>query len=120
MKMRFGHVTNSSSSSFIIAKKYLDEDQIKAIHNHVELADKLNWDVGYYDDWGIEENDKFIAGYTDMDNFSMYTFLNKIGVKDKYINWDDCPFDINNYENEDDDDSIDNEDKDWRHIIHEM
>ena len=119
MKLRFGHVTNSSSSSFIISKKRLDEDQIKAINNHYELAKKLGLDIDYYNYWCIEENDDFITGYTDLDNFSMHDFLNKIDVKDKYISWSEYPFYIDFYDDEDDD-LIENEDKDWRDIIHEM
>ena len=119
MKLRFGHVTNSSSSSFIISKKRLDEDQIKAINNHYELAKKLGLDIDYYNHWRIEENDEFITGYTDLDNFSMYDFLNTIDVKDKHIIWGEWPFNIDFYDDEDDD-LIENEDKDWRDIIHEM
>ena len=110
MKIRYGHVTNSSSSSFIISKKHLDEDQIKAIHNHIELTKKLGWHFGYLDPWRIEENDDFITGYTDMDNFSMYDFLEKIGVEDKYVDWSEYPFNMNSYKDRDD----------WRDIIHEM
>ena len=111
MKMRLGYVTNSSSSSFIIAKKYLDEDQIKAIHNHTELTKKLGWDIDCLDwPWDIEENDNFITGYTYMDNFSMYDFLEKIGVEDKYVDWSEYPFNIDSYKDR----------NDWRDIIHEM
>lgn len=119
MKLRLGHITNSSSSSFIISKKRLDEDQIKAINNHYELAKKLGLDIDYYNHWRIEENDDFITGYTDLDNFSMYDFLNTIDVKDKHIIWDEWPFNIDYYEDENDD-LTENEDKDWRDIIHEM
>lgn len=120
MKLRFGHVTNSSSSSFIIAKKYLDEDQIKAINNHYELAKKLGLDIDYYSYWHIEENDDFITGYTDLDNFSMYDFLNTIDVKDKHISWSEWPFNIDSYEDNEDDDLTEPENKDWRDIIYEM
>lgn len=44
MKVRRGFVTNSSSSSFIIAKKYLTKNQILAIRNHKLLGEKLGID----------------------------------------------------------------------------
>ena len=120
MKLRLGHITNSSSSSFIISKKHLDEDQIKTINNHYELAKKIGLDIDYYNYWCIEENDDFITGYTDLDNFSMHDFLNTIDVKDKYVSWCSYPFNIDYYKDDEDNNLTENEDKDWRDIIHEM
>lgn len=99
MKIRTDFVTNSSSSSFIIAKKYLDADQIEAIKNHFELAIKLGMielDDPWMVPWDIEENDRYIAGDVSMDNFSMSQFFKEIGVLPEYVNWGEFPFDIDN------------------------
>lgn len=37
MKLRIGFVTNSSSSSFTIAKSDLTDDQIEKIKNHIKV-----------------------------------------------------------------------------------
>lgn len=88
MKIRYDFVTNSSSSSFIISKKYLTEDQIFAIDNHSEVGRRLNlWN--YDCPWNIEENDYYIGGYTDLDNFSMMELFEKIGVNLHMIKWSD-------------------------------
>lgn len=58
MKVRSDFVTNSSSSSFIIAKKYLDEDQLEAIRDHHDLAAKMQMiqeDDYHMFPWIIEE-----------------------------------------------------------------
>ena len=94
MKVRRGFVTNSSSSSFIIAKKYLTKNQILAIRNHKLLGEKLGIDYSTTDYWNIEENDDFITGDTYMDNFSMKDFLEKIGVDSSKINWGCSSFDL--------------------------
>ena len=86
MKIRTDFVTNSSSSSFIIAKKYLDLDQIEAIRKHSKLGKKLG--LEYADDeWEIVENASYIKGFTSLDNFNMDEFLNLIGVPHCAIDW---------------------------------
>lgn len=41
MKIRSGFVSNSSSSSFIVQKKYLSQEQICKIENHIDEAIKI-------------------------------------------------------------------------------
>ena len=112
MKIRHDFVTNSSSSSFVIAKRRLDNDQILAINEHILLGKKMNM---YYchssDEWDIDENDEYIGGYTCQDNFSMYDFLNKIGVNPEVVHWGHSVWD--------DDIPDDDIDEDWRRLLHE-
>lgn len=86
MKQRLGHVTNSSSSSFLISKKFLNSNQIEAIWKHSKLGKMLG--LSYpEEEWDIEESEHFISGETYMDNFSMYEFLNIIGATG--VVWDE-------------------------------
>lgn len=88
MKVRVDFVTNSSSSSFVISKKHLDEEQILAIKQHISLGKKLDmYNCDLENAWDIDENDEYIGFYTPQDNFDMLHFLDIIGVKSEYICW---------------------------------
>lgn len=88
-KYRIGFVTNSSSSSFVISKKFLTGNQIYKIKHHVEDIDKYEPRCSKHDQWTIEENEAYISGFTHMDNFDMWSYLKDIGVPANVIYWDD-------------------------------
>jgi len=92
-KIRLDYVTNSSSSSFLIQKKYLTEKQIKAIYLHGKIGKKMG--IPYAEDtWNIEENEDLISGNTYMDNFDFHEYLRKIGIPEEVIFWGEFPFDL--------------------------
>jgi hypothetical protein len=92
MKIRNGFVSNSSSSSFVLPKKYLSEVGLEKLYNHIEEAEKhsVYYDFGCMDAWSISENEDYIMGYTHMDNFDMHEFLVKyLNVPSEIIKWED-------------------------------
>lgn len=89
MKFRRGFVSNSSSASFILIKKFLTNEQIEKINNHIEESKKTDLHFGSninrYNAWDIEESDGLIILKTESDSFYMGDFLNYIGVDKKAI-----------------------------------
>jgi hypothetical protein len=81
MKRRIGFVSNSSSSSFIISRQYLSYEQIDKIKNHIDRVERFD------DRWHIDEEEDYIKGYCDMDNFNMREYLENIGVNMEKVSW---------------------------------
>jgi len=102
MKIRNGFVSNSSSSSFVINKNFISNDQLIKIKNHIaeskkiDQAYEINWseDEDFFlqpfnaencDAWDITENEDEVMGFTIMDNFDMDRFLELIGIPQSII-----------------------------------
>jgi hypothetical protein len=91
MKIKLDFITNSSSASFYIFKKHLSKEQILLIYHHIEISHLFESERTIYnrpfDQWKIIETSDKIKGSTTMDNFSMLWFLDKIGVNEEYIHY---------------------------------
>ena len=85
MKSRTDFVTNSSSSSFVVRKTDITEEQ-KHILLDQEASQKLAefYNLSEYDGpetWDITETADAIVGYTWMDNFDYHAFLEILEIK---------------------------------------
>lgn len=89
MKVRTGFVSNSSSSSFVILLDRVTGKQVKQIQAHQIKGEKMGIPFADSDPWTIEVTDSVVRGWTFMDNFDMREFLQRIGVPDADIVWDD-------------------------------
>jgi hypothetical protein len=96
MKKRHSFVTNSSSASFLIKKKFLTPKQIQQILDPYPEArrNKHNglFNVGgnlerHVKDWKIIESNETITGFTLMENFEIMKYLRLINVKKEYITY---------------------------------
>jgi hypothetical protein len=92
VKIRKAFVSNSSSSSFLIEKKYLSEEQLEKIRNHDEFGMEMGILHSDTWKWDIHETRELISGDTWMDNFDMEEFLEKIGVPKDRIEWSEFPY----------------------------
>ena len=89
MKTRYGFVSNSSSSSFVIKLDDITAKQLKLIECHEIKGRKIDIPYANTDAWGIEVSDDEVRGETSMDNFNMRQFLENIGVPANKIKWGD-------------------------------
>ena len=80
MKIRSGFVSNSSSSSFIVNKKFLSENDIKTIKEHDKAAGE--------DSWYISEDENFLMGDTIIDNFSMIQYLRENNINTTHFKFE--------------------------------
>ena len=94
VKTRLGFVSNSSSSSFVIAKKALKKGQLRKIFNHYHKGITMglytpypNRDMDIWNTWAITVEGGMVKGSTDMDNFPMDEFLEAIGVDMNAVEW---------------------------------
>ena len=108
MKTRNGFVSNSSSSSFILSRQFVTDEQLELLKNHSEVATKNGWvkpehksweewederdaeaiACGYADPWEITITSIEVEGSTFMDNFAMKVFMRAIGIDPKKAKWD--------------------------------
>jgi hypothetical protein len=90
MKTRHGFVSNSSSSSFAVPRTAVSDKQLHKIKNYRHFGKKLGIPfaespVSGFDDWEITESKHSVKGSTQMNNFDMRDFLEKIGIDPQEI-----------------------------------
>lgn len=76
MKIRNGFVSNSSSSSFVVALSVLNEDEKNKILSYAQFSNNESTDE-YRDHWSIrvDETRGVMYGFTTMDNGDLSKYL---------------------------------------------
>lgn len=96
IKIRQGFVSNSSSSSFIVATNQLTKEQIEklmeySLHSYDHRAE---YDAGssyYGDSWDVHKSETggFISGFTIMDNGDMSDYMkNECQIDLNIVEWE--------------------------------
>ena len=87
MKTRHGFVSNSSSSSFVILKDGLTEEQLEKISDHINEAKQYGdlFICDPYQAWTVTDKGKVLELSTGMDNFDMETWLEMIKIPKENI-----------------------------------
>lgn len=75
MKVRMGFISNSSSSSFVIPKKCLTEEEIAIYHEYVN-----DWTNN--DNEELHESDQYIYGYLSIHNKELIRMFSRLHEKD--------------------------------------
>lgn len=89
MKYRHGHVSNSSSSSFVLDVGAISGLQLSQILDHATIGKKLGIPWAGSDAWSVTVEGNTLSGSTSMDNFDMHQFLTAIGVPEDAVRWDE-------------------------------
>ena len=77
MKIRSGFVSNSSSASFILDKRYISYEDIEKIIDYCNTLDEEgNWIKSEcLDTWTTVEDENFLKGFTSMDNGELFSWI---------------------------------------------
>ncbi len=73
MKIRIGFISNSSSASFILDKRYITSDDIQKIRNF--CSDVGENEGQCWDSWSVTETGDFLNCYTTMDNGYLFKWI---------------------------------------------
>lgn len=88
MKIRFGFVSNSSSTSFYIPLQAVNEKQFQRLQEYAESDNPAPTKEGWHDSpWSIKKTRFFVVGTTSMSNGAMAQFLSKIRIPKDAVIW---------------------------------